>query len=330
MGRRKNTGGPVDPNDIKTGQPDNIWDGYIQTRQLPKVGQGVDLIGPDGTMVHTKCMGHHRFGLFKGVEIIAGDYGSEYLEMVVSYIRNRRNNLFDSLVMITGAERTGKSTIALQLARRLDPDFPLSSVCFKIGDFSKCINEAPDGSVIIFDESGFDMFNQEWWADFQKELIKKLLVIGVKQLVLILCVPHRMEINKKLRERRVAFWINVFTKGDGYVRGHATFRRGIGNEWEEETYWEGLAAFRFGPMTGQFWDEYGEIKRKFVDEVSAGTYHPGYEQNTSKAIETRNLAIDALRGRKMTQIEIANAVGLDQSVVSKILNREKETNVKLM
>ena len=316
----------MDLNNIKTGQPDNIWDGYIQTHQLPKVGQGVDLIGPDGTLIHTKCMGHYRFGLFKGVEIIAGDYGPEYMDMIVSYIKNRRNNLFDSLVMITGAERTGKSTVALQLAKRLDPDFPITSVCFKIADFSKRINEAPDGSVIIFDESGFDMFNQEWWADFQKELIKKLLVIGVKQLVLLLCVPHRMEINKKLRERRVAFWVNVFTRGEGYARGHATFRRGIGNEWEEETYWEGLAAFRFGPMIGKFWDEYGEIKRGFVDEVSAGTYQPGNITKESKAIETRNLAIDELRRHKMTQLEIAKAIGLEQGTVSQILSRDR--NVK--
>lgn len=308
--------------------PDNIWDGYVQLQQLPPVDTGVDLIGPDETLVHTRCMGYHRFGVFNGVQVIAADYGAEYLEMVASYIRNRRNCLFDSLVMITGNERCGKSTIALQLARRIDPDFPLSRVCFKIADFSKMINESPDGSVIVFDESGFDMFNQEWWADFQQELIKKLLVIGVKQLILLLCVPHRKELNKKLRERRVAFWLNVFTKGDRYTRGFCTFRRGIGNEWEEETYWEGLAAFRFAPMTGEFWDKYSEAKRGFVNEVSAGSYQPGSGGRNTKAMDQRNKAVIKLwKGdkdrKRMTQLEIADYLEMSQSAVSDIINKHK-------
>lgn len=306
---------------------ENIWDGYVQLKQLPQLETGVDLIGPDGTLVHTRCMGYHQFGKFNGVQIIAAEYGPEYLEMVASYVRNRRNCLFDSIIMITGPERSGKSTLALQLARRIDSNFPLRNVCFKIADFSKLIDELPDGSVIVFDEAGFDMFNQEWWADFQQELIKKLLVIGLKQHILILNVPHRKELNKKLRERRVAFWINVYTKGDEYKRGYATFRRGIGNEWEEETYWEGLAAFRFAEMKSEFWEKYSEIKRSFVNEVSAGTYHPSSGQRQGKAIQARDKAIRLLRRphpKGMKQSEIAKEIGMSQSSIAQILSKDED------
>jgi hypothetical protein len=314
----------VDQSSSGISQPDNVWDGYVQTYQLPKVGQGVDLIGPDDTIVHTICMGHYRFGVFNGVDVVAGDYGPEYMKIIASHIKNRRNCLFDSLVMVTGPERTGKSNFALQLARHIDPDFPLSSVCFKIDAFSKLIDESPNGSVIVFDEPGFDMFNQEWWASFQKELVKKLLVIGVKCLILILCIPHRMLLNAKLRERRVAFWIDVYTRGEKFTRGYAKFRRGVGNEWVEETYWEGLGAFRFAKLQGKVWDDYEVMKWEFVKEVSAGTYQPGSVSKNTKAMEERNLAIDELRRCKKTQLEIAHALNMDQSTISKILSRERE------
>jgi hypothetical protein len=314
------------PNYIpRPGEPDDIWQGLIQTHELPYVGQGVDLIGPDDTIVHTNCTGYFRFGIYNGVEIVAAEYGAEYLEVIASYIRNRRNRKFDSVILFTGEEGAGKSTLSLKLAKHIDPEFPLERVCFKIDEFSKRIDDSPNGSVISFDEAGFDMFNQQWWADFQQELIKKLLVIRAKELIIILCVPHRMELNKKLRERRCTFWIDVLTRGDDYTRGFATFRRGKGNEWNEEKYWEGMAAFRFSEMSGQFWDAYNVKKWAFINEVSAGEYHASGGNRAGKAVEGRDRAIHWLYHEfKKNQKQIATKLKMSPSAISLILKKDLE------
>lgn len=278
----------------------------------------------DGTIIRTYIHGRrtvrtdHRGG--KLLTQWCLEYGPEFIQYLAGELRYRQQRGFDNIVMVTGPERSGKSTFAQHLAMALDPNFPAEHVTFKIKDFNHVIATAPEGSTIIMDEAGIDMYSQEWWDEFQVELVKKLFVIGVKHLTLILVIPHRLDLNKKIRDRRVHYWVNVAHTPDSLDRGYAVIRKAVVSEWVQDIFWDIVAWCRFGPLSGPAWDEYEKKKMSFVDEINSGEYG----RRSSRDNPVRDKAIYALKQAGMSQSEIARQVGLHQTTVGDILTKEGE------
>ncbi len=302
---------------------------YVQSRQLPRPDTRVMLRAMDGTEVET-----YVFSLSPVRTIHSGnkvmiqrcaEYGQEFITWLAGELRYRRSKGFDNIIMVTGPERTGKSTITQKLARELEPNLPLASITFKIRDFNEAIANAPEGSTIIMDEAGIDMYSQEWWDEFQVELVKKLFVIGVKHLTLIMVIPHRLDLNKKIRDRRVQYWISVTHTQRTLERGFATVREAITSEWTQDIFWDTLGKCRFSSLRGPEWDEYEKKKLAFVNEINSGEYG-GKGGRGSKG---RDKAIYLLAKQPgMTQTKLAEELGMDQSSISKILQGMKDKEQK--
>lgn len=305
--------------------PDEI---FVKSQlTLPERGTYSDLIGPDGSVTKSYCYDHHEYGYFNKRFYAGGEFGPEAMDFLVSHVRHRLAKNFDAIIMVTGEERSGKSTFALQLARAIDPEFPAENVCFKIKEFNERIAQAVEGDVIIFDESGFDLFSQEWWADFQIELVKKLQVIGKKRLVLILVLPHRQDLNRKIRERRVKFWVHVYTQGENLTRGFCEVCRAEGNKWYQTVFWNPLICFRFKDLQGEFRDRYEAKKDAFIDEVQKQEYEPENGRN-SKLLLSRDSLVGYILDKKLaSQRDVAGAIGITQAGVSKIYDRYKTRKV---
>ena len=47
----------------------------------------------------------------------------------------------------------------------------------------------------------------------ERELIKSFMVFGMKELKIILVLPHRSLLDYQLRNRRLAWWLSVYTRG---------------------------------------------------------------------------------------------------------------------
>ena len=302
--------------------PDFVQE-LIPMDDLPEVGSYVTLRAPDGTLAETYVHDHHYYGTFGGVRQIGPEYGFEALDILAGYMRHRVSKKFDCPIMITGDERAGKSTFSLHLAQRLDPDFKIENICFKIKDFNRAIDDAKPGDVIIEDEAGFDIYAQEWWNEFQMNLVKKLQVIGKKRIIILLNLPHRKDLNTKIRERRVKFWPHIYTQGEEMDRGFVEICRARGNKWEQTIFWEPLMSFHFPEFKGQLWDEYEKIKDEFIAEVSADEYSP--DSNQMKVVEQRNkLIYRVVREKLLSQTEIAKTCGMGQPRISEIYNSIKE------
>lgn len=307
--------------------PDNPIAGFIKIQSLPKIGEERLLIAPNGGQTKCTCLGYRSFGTYNGIEVVAPEYDYSYIKVIAGYIKQRMLMNFDNIILMTGEERGGKSTLAQQIAEEIEPGYPADRIVFKIEDFERHIEELPRGSVIIFDEAGFDLFSQEWYESYQKRIIKKLTVLGERKLVIFLLLPHRMKLNSGLRERRVPFWINVNVVGDEKIRGFADFRRSKGNEWTEDAFWEGMAAFRFGAIKGARYEKYLENKEAFNLLVRTDQYPEDKADTQKRAIAQRDKLIYLIRTEgKMKQEKIAAAIEASQSLVSKIIRQEREKN----
>jgi len=252
-------------------------------------------------------------------------YDSRIIPYIASLIKELPQEGFDCIILITGRRRTGKSTLGAQIARAIDPKFGVDHIAFRLAEFNDVIHNNPFADPehgiypqVILDEAGFDLFSQNWMQEMQKNLVKKFEVIGQKCQAVYLILPHRMLLNRGMREGMVMYWINVSTF-DG-ERGFAELRVGQENIWTLEQYWKPLCAFTFGDLHDDFWEAYNTKKMKFILEVTADIPETG-KSRVQQLLKQRNAIIKySYEVCKHTMQDIADQVGLTQTQISDIIN----------
>src|SRR5687768_12955748 len=104
----------------------------------------------------------------------------------IAELRARPGQDNDAVVIITGKERSGKSTFARWLARKLDPKFSHENVVFSGADFMELAVKSAPGTVIILDESKDGGFSRDAMAAKNKDLAKFLMVCGQRNLICLI------------------------------------------------------------------------------------------------------------------------------------------------
>lgn len=123
----------------------------------------------------------------------------------------------DAVIVIDGRERAGKSVLAMQIAKYLDPSFNMSRLCFSTSEFVKAIRENTR-KAIVFDESIVGLHSSRS-MERQTIFIDELLAMsGQKNLFTIIVVPFFFELTKRTAIGRSEFLIHVFRMD--YKRGH--------------------------------------------------------------------------------------------------------------
>jgi hypothetical protein len=255
---------------------------------------------------------------------------------IAAVIKERLADKYDAILMITGQPRRGKSTLAMQIALEVDRQFKLDKVAFRANEFTEILNKNPYADLTqgvipqgILDESGFDLFSQDWMMREQKELVKTLAVIGLKNQVLYFVLPHRDDLNRSIRETRIAIWIDTDIRLDIpiFERGYAELRVGMPNKFKREQWWQPRCAFYFGELTGQLWDDYIVRKKAFIDRAVSEETQPSSSTIERLTAARNNLmrAYYEYRQRKrdgISQDDLGKLAMLERSRVSKILSAE--------
>ena len=152
----------------------------------------------------------------------SGDFSmSPALYKRLQIIKYLQETKWDALLIVDGPRRAGKSTVAQQMARVLDPTFNLSHIIYGLGDAKDKLSTLPDGSAIVFDESSLMFNSKESMRSFQINFLKWLDVAGQKRFILILCLPTVFDLTRSIIEK-VRFLIHVYTDAK-LNRGHAVY-----------------------------------------------------------------------------------------------------------
>lgn len=278
---------------------------------------------------------------------VIGDTGSEYvvwdtqhsqkvltvydhrgIHWIADWLKFRVRNKHDNVVTITGERRTGKSHLAGQLARAIDPNFPVSSCAFPLEEFNQILSKSPRADpenkiypVIMLDEAGYDLYAGNWMQRVQKNMVRKFEVIGEKRQTILLVMPHMLNLIKGIRGNIAKFWINVETWGKNEERGIAVLRFAQPNIWQLEPYWEPVMCFHYDEVLDDWWEEYLTKKRGFVDYAAAED--PVTEKNTTRKVRDSHAMKYAHEKWGKSQEEIAEAWRINQSTVSRELDRVK-------
>jgi hypothetical protein len=149
-------------------------------------------------------------------------YLDRKLKNKLDNIINLRKKGWDSIFIIDGDRRAGKSTVAKSCGYYLDPNISIKNFVSGMGDALDKIESLPDESVVIFDEASLTFSSKDHANKGQKQLLKVIDVIGVKKMTMILVLPTFFELTKPLAIFHSRFLLHVYTDKN-LIRGRIAY-----------------------------------------------------------------------------------------------------------
>ena len=147
--------------------------------------------------------------------------GIKISDVVANKIPEWRNDVLkkdeDKFIIVDGGEGTGKSSLAMQLASALDPNFNLSKVAFNSIQFDKIIKDLnrKKGDCIVLDE-GYGAVNSR--ATMSK-VNKSMVTLGTEMrqlnLFIIIVLPSFFDLDKYFAMWRSDLLFHVHKRKDG-------------------------------------------------------------------------------------------------------------------
>lgn len=129
----------------------------------------------------------------------------------------------DAIILVTGIEGSGKTTLACTCAHYCDPNnFNLDGVIFDPIELMRRIDTAHPGASLVFDEAILGLSSQDFSTQIQKVLIKKFVTIRKKRLIIFLVLPSIFLLRKYFAVFRTRLLLHAYCP-DGITRGSFKF-----------------------------------------------------------------------------------------------------------
>ena len=116
----------------------------------------------------------------------------------------------DYVWVIDGAEGSGKSVLAMQLAKYLNPEFSLKDVCFSPEEFRKVIQNAKKGDVVIFDEAFIGLSSRSALSTLNKMLVSLMMQMRQRNLFVFIVLPSIFLLDKYVALFRSKALLHVY------------------------------------------------------------------------------------------------------------------------
>jgi ABC-type dipeptide/oligopeptide/nickel transport system ATPase component len=150
-------------------------------------------------------------------DIDAGHYPLLTLEL-----KRRVKNKEACVVGVVGEAGSGKSYIAIQIARNIDTRFGINQIVFTYSAYSKEINRTYNGRSImglpiVFDEPSYAMGKREWYKEINQALVKTVESQRFLVRPLIIPIINLSLLDKTLRDYLVQFQVCVLRRGKAMV-----------------------------------------------------------------------------------------------------------------
>jgi len=273
----------------------------------------------------------------------------EDVKKVAQLFLTLTNKDFDVLAAVTGPKGVGKSSLAIQISRKIlelqGKKFePERHVAYLYEDVIDKINELEEHEPLIIDEAVNVMMSEDWNKIENKYLKKVFAKLRVRHLIVFLCIPEFSWLDKKYREGMVNFWFFVPTRGI-FLLFTPRLISDKDDKWElnkiESAFkdvnyvkiidLEGLSKHAivnlalktntlvthgiFEPVPKEIYEKYLELRKAAIDKSS--------EQGEVLKIEASKIPliikINEMKNLGITNKEIAKQLGISETAVSKYL-----------
>jgi|TARA_R100000750_G_scaffold62739_2_gene57753 ABC-type dipeptide/oligopeptide/nickel transport system ATPase component len=121
----------------------------------------------------------------------------------------------DYVFVIDGEEGSGKSVLAQQLAKELDPNFNIDNICFNADQFISRLKTAPKYSCIILDEAFSSANSRSALTEVNRSLIGIATEMRQRNLFVIIVIPSFFDLDKYFALWRCRSLFHTYFKKDG-------------------------------------------------------------------------------------------------------------------
>lgn len=119
-------------------------------------------------------------------------------------------------VAFVGEPGIGKSYMAIQIARVVDPKFTIDQVVFSYSEFMKAVN-LPLGRAIVFDEPSYALSHRTWYKEVQQALTRTLESFRFKVHPTFFPIINLNLLDKTVRQHLIQFQVVVTDRGKARV-----------------------------------------------------------------------------------------------------------------
>ena len=118
----------------------------------------------------------------------------------------------DFVMVIDGEEGVGKSVLAMQIAKYLDPEFNLDKICFNSDSFIKAIKspEMKKGACIVLDEAFSAINSRASMTEVNRSMIGVATEMRQRNLFVIIVLPSFFDLDKYFALWRCKSLIHVY------------------------------------------------------------------------------------------------------------------------
>lgn len=191
---------------------------------------------------------------------------------------------------IDGNEGSGKSVLAMQLAKYLDPTFCLDRIVFDGEQFQDAIINAKKGQAIVFDEAFRGLSSRGALTEVNKILVGLMMECRQKNLFVFVVLPTFFLLDKYVALWRAKGLFHVYRKKG--KRGQWMY---FNNKKKKLLYLKGKTNYVYGEPKSSFRgrfleeytvdeDEYRKKKKLALTSISKAT-------GATKLLEERNLIL---------------------------------------
>jgi hypothetical protein len=221
----------------------------------------------------------------------------------------------DYVLAVDGKEGGGKSTLAFQIGKFVDPSLDLSRIVFSADEFREAIFKAKKGQCVIYDEAFTGFSSRSSLSSINRVLVSLMMQMRQKNLFVIIVLPTFFLLDKYVALFRARALVHVFeSKGErGFFKVYNTRLKKmlyLAGKKTMSYYHKHIRTNFFGRFYGKFaiGDEkveavYRKKKQVALEESEKNPMTAGQV----KYKEQRDIVIYCLRKySKMTYKELAN------------------------
>ena len=121
----------------------------------------------------------------------------------------------DYVMVVDGEEGSGKSVLAQQLAKELDPRFDIDDICFNADQFISRLKNSPKNSCIILDEAYSSANSRAALSEVNRSLISVATEMRQRNLFVIIVIPSFFDLDKYFALWRCRCLLHVYFTKDG-------------------------------------------------------------------------------------------------------------------
>lgn len=217
----------------------------------------------------------------------------------------------DYVACFDGDEGSGKSVLAMQICKYLDPQFNVDRIVFNSDDFIRLIKDpkVEKGSAILLDEAYNAANSRATMSEVNRSMIAVATEMRQKNLFVFVVLPSFFDLDKTLAIHRTRALFHVYF-GEDYQRGqYVVFTK----DTKKELYLAGKKKYSysyprspFPPL--RFFEQY------VIDEQ-------GYRKKKAEAFKKRTVSNQAkkwLMQRNAYIKYIYTSLGISQADIGKI------------